>query len=203
MKILGEIPKDIYLACSGGIDSMAILNFLLSGNRNVTLLYFNHNTTHGHEAEKFLIDFCANNNLQLHIGYYKDKVETEESWRNARYDFFSNFKDKPIITCHHLDDNIETFLLGLIRGNSKLIPYSRGNVIRPFLLVSKEKLKRYVSNKNIIWCEDPSNAESFYSRNKIRNQVIPVLKEINPGLSKVFYNKCLFKYQNLIKQKRK
>lgn len=195
MKLLGKLPIKCYLACSGGKDSMTILNFLLKGNREVELLYFNHNTEHGKEAVKFLSKFSKENNIALHVEEYKDTVQTEEAWRNARYNFFSKFKDRPIITGHHLNDNIETYLMSSIKGTEKFIPYSRGNIIRPFLLASREELDNFALKWGVTWIEDPSNSECNYARNKIRNQVIPVLREVNPGLTKVFFNKCLSKYK--------
>lgn len=106
MKLLGRIPSSCYLACSGGKDSMMLLNFLLAGRRDVTVLYFNHNTEHGKEAEHFLHEFCRERNLTLHIGTYYGAEKTEEAWRNARYKFFSFFKNKPLIQNHNLSDSI-------------------------------------------------------------------------------------------------
>lgn len=195
MKILGNIPQKVYLACSGGKDSMMMLHFLLQGRRDVHVLYYNHGTKHGKEAEHFIHEFCKKNNLHLDIGTYFGKDQTEAAWRNARYNFLSFYSNRPIITCHHLNDNIETFLLSTIKGQAKFIPYQRDNIIRPLLLVSRQELDHYAIRNNVSWIEDPSNAETVYSRNKIRNLIVPVIKEINPGLESVFYYKCLTKYE--------
>ena len=195
MKLLGRIPSSCYLACSGGIDSMVMLNFLLAGRRDVTVLYFNHNTEHGKEAEHFLHEFCRERNLTLHIGAYYGAEKTEEAWRNARYKFFSFFKNKPLIQNHNLSENIETYIMSDIKGTAKFIPYQRDNIIRPLLLVTKDEIKQYAEKNKVVWIEDPSNSTSNYDRNKIRNEVIPVLKQINPGLEKTFYYRCLGKYE--------
>lgn len=195
MKLLGNIPKKCYLACSGGVDSMVLLNFLLRGKREVTLLYLNHNTKHGQEAEEFLKAFSKTHNLELIVNKYNGVEQTEEAWRNARYEFFSKYTKMPILQAHNLSENIETWLLSSIKGTSKFIPYKRDNIIRPFLLVSKEEILNYAKRNKIKWIEDPSNSASDYDRNKIRNEIIPVLKEINIGLDKVFRNKCLDKYK--------
>ena len=195
MKLLGRIPFSCYLSCSGGVDSMVMLNFLLAGRRDVTVLYFNHNTEHGKEAEHFLHEFCRERNLTLHIGTYYGAEKTEEAWRNARYKFFSFFKNKPILQCHHINDNIETYIMSDIKGIAKFIPYQRDNIIRPLLLVTKDEIKQYAEKNKVVWIEDPSNSTSNYDRNKIRNEVIPVLKQINPGLEKTFYYRCLGKYE--------
>lgn len=196
MKILGKIPKECYISCSGGVDSMSIVNYVLKGNRDVTILYYNHNTPHGHQAEKFLSDFCLENQIKFLKDVYKGSTMTEQVWREARYNFLSNFKDKEIIQGHNLSDNIETWLFSSVKGTPKFIPYRRDNIIRPFLLVSKEEILKYANNNNVKWIEDPSNKGVDYDRNKIRNKIIPVLKDINPGLNKTFRKKCLNKYQN-------
>lgn len=195
MKLLGKIPKDVYLACSGGKDSMTVLYFLLLGRRNVHVLYFNHNTEHGNEALEFLKDICKSKNIKLSTATYTKNVQTEAMWREERYNFFSAFTDKPIITCHHLQDNIETWLMSSITGTAKYISYSRDNIIRPFLLSSRKDLDRFANNHSVEWIEDPSNSETKYSRNKVRNLVFPVLREINPGIESTFYYRCLAKYE--------
>ena len=195
MKILGSINSSCYIGCSGGRDSMSLLTFLLKGRRNVEILYFNHGTLFADCSEKFLKKFCSENNLKLHIGYYTGNKFTENDWRNSRYEFFSRFKDKPIYLGHHLQDNIETYIMSDMKGTAKFIPYQRDNIIRPFLLVSNKEINEYCVKNNVTWIEDPSNSENNYDRNKIRNQIIPVLKEINPGLERTFYYKCLGKYE--------
>lgn len=197
MQLLGKIPKKVYLACSGGKDSMTILEFLLQGRRDVTLLFCHHGTEHSEEASLFLSQIAEERGLTLHTTKYTGNLNfaTEASWREFRYSFFSQFTDYPIITGHHLRDNIETWLMSSISGTSKFIPYSRDNIIRPFLLSFRRDLDKYANNHNVKWVEDKSNSENKYSRNKIRNLVFPVLEDINPGIETVFYYKCLDKYE--------
>ncbi len=65
IKVIGGIPKNKFgIACSGGVDSMAVLDFLIQGKYKPEVLYFNHNTDHGQQAEKFMIDYCNKNNLK-------------------------------------------------------------------------------------------------------------------------------------------
>lgn len=195
MQLLGKIPEKVYLACSGGKDSMMLLDFLLKGRRDVFVLHFNHGTEHGKEAEHFVHEYCRENKLHASFGmYYEDKFD-EASLRNARYKSFEFFKNRPILTAHKLQDNIETWLMSSIKGTSKFIPYNRENIIRPMLLVSNKEIDDYCLRNNVQWIEDPSNNENNYDRNKIRNQVIPVLKEINLGIEKTFRNKCIEKYR--------
>ena len=196
MKLIGTIPEKVYLACSGGVDSMVVLNYLLKGKRDVELLFYHHNTKTSDEALEFLNSFVQDTKLKLHVGYYNSTKKTENDWRNGRYEFFAKFKDRPIITCHQLDDNIETFFLSTIKGTPKFIPYDRDNIIRPFLLVSKKEFYYHAKRNNIKWAEDITNSQNDHDRNKIRNLVLPVFKEINQGLDKTFFKKCMHKYKN-------
>jgi tRNA(Ile)-lysidine synthetase-like protein len=187
IRLLGKIPKGEFgLACSGGVDSMAIANFLLNGGYYPHILYFNHNTEHGDLAEKFVTDYCRRHNLKLSIGRTELKPESnkEKIWSDLRYDFFSKF-DFPIITCHHLDDCIETYLFSCLRGFQSVIPYSKGNVIRPFLLNEKSVFHNWCINRKVPFIEDESNSCVDYSRNRIRHNIVPEALLVNPGLKTV------------------
>ena len=187
IKVLGKIPKgELGLACSGGVDSMAILNFLLNGGYHPHVLYFNHNTEHGNEAEEFILKYCKTHNLKLTIGRteLKPTSNKEKIWSDARYDFFSKF-DFPVITCHHLDDCVETYIFSCLRGFQSVIPYSKGNVIRPFLLNEKSVFEKWCKDKNVPFIQDESNESLDYSRNRIRHQIVPEALLVNPGLKTV------------------
>ena len=184
IKVLGKLPIGNFgVAVSGGVDSMAVLDFLLKSNRKPKVLYFNHGTEHGKEAYDFVFDYCTKNNLE----FISEKItdiptkNKEKAWSDARYSFFSKF-DFPIITCHHLDDCVETYIFSALRGFLSVIPYRRGNVIRPFLLTKKSDFMKWCINKNVSWIEDKSNESVEYSRNRIRHNIIPEAMEINKGL---------------------
>jgi len=185
IRILNKIPSNVGIACSGGVDSMAILDFLLNGRYNPHVLYFNHNTEHGDEAEKFIKSYCNKNNLKLTIGGtdIKPKNNKEKIWSDLRYEFFSEF-NFPIITCHHLDDCVETYLFSCMRGFQSVIPYTRGNVIRPFLLNEKKVFEDWCERKNVPFIQDKSNFSLDHSRNRIRHKIVPEALKVNPGLKK-------------------
>lgn len=195
MQILGKLDKKCYVGCSGGKDSMTLLHFLLKGRREVEVLHVNHNTEHGREAERFVRSFCFSHSIPFHTVQYEGVKQTEQAWRDFRYSFFSRFKDYPIYLAHTLQDNIETYIMADIKGTAKFIPYQRDNIIRPMLLTFNSEIDRYVEKNKVVWIEDPSNSTSNYDRNKIRNEVIPVLKQINPGLEKTFFKRCIEKYK--------
>jgi tRNA(Ile)-lysidine synthetase-like protein len=185
MKIIRPIPEKVYLACSGGIDSMFALHFLMAGGRDVTPLYFNHGTEFGQSCENFL--------KSLDIGAIYGKIEKtpekgrslEDFWRECRYEFLDQFTDAPVVTAHHLDDQIETLLQGLCHGRlDRVIPHRRGNYIRPFIYVSKQEIKDYAHRHSLTYLNDPSNEDVRFTRNRIRNKIIPELLEVNPGFYK-------------------
>ena len=187
IKVLGDIPKGEFgIACSGGVDSMAILDFLVKGRYNPHVIYFNHNTEHGHEAEKFITDYCKEKSLDLTIGRTElnPTFNKEKIWSDLRYEFFSQF-DFPIMTCHHLDDCVETYLFSCLRGFQSVIPYSKGRVIRPFLLNEKSELEKWCEDKKVPFIQDESNNSVDYSRNRIRHHIVPEALLVNPGLKTV------------------
>jgi tRNA(Ile)-lysidine synthetase-like protein len=186
IKVIGKIPREFGVACSGGVDSMAILDFLLKGGHNPHVLYFNHNTDHGQIAEDFVTKYCQDNNLKLTISRtdLSPKSNKEKIWSDLRYEFFSKF-DFPIITCHHLDDCVETYLFSCLRGFQSVIPYSKGNVIRPFLHNEKSVFYKWCLDKNVPFVEDESNFSVDYSRNRIRHNIVPEALLVNPGLKTV------------------
>lgn len=187
IRVLGKIPKGEFgLACSGGVDSMAVANFLLNGGYYPHILYFNHNTEHGRLAEDFVTKYCRTHNLKLTIERTNltPKSNKEKIWSDLRYQFFSKF-DFPVITCHHLDDCVETYVFSCLRGFQSVIPYSRGNVIRPFLLNEKSVFEKWCQDKRVPFIEDSSNESVEYSRNRIRHNIIPEALIVNPGLKTV------------------
>jgi len=192
IRILGKIPKKVTLACSGGLDSMAALDFLIKGRKEVSVAYFNHGTDHGDIAEKFVQGYCKDNSIPFTAGLISRERSIDESpeehWRNERYSFFNSLDGK-IVTAHHLDDVVEWWVFTSLHGDPRLMPSSNGKIIRPFLSTRKSDLLDWVSRKFVPFVSDPSNDEVRYSRNRIRHNIIPEMIEINPGLSKVIRKK--------------
>lgn len=191
IQIQGKLDREVWVACSGGVDSMAAVDFL-SKNHKVNLMFFDHGTSTSYDAKSFLLSKYYQGDVQLHIGEInRDKQQTEsweEYWRNQRYEWFHLF-DVPIITCHHLDDCVETWIWSSLNGTGKIIPYSNRNVIRPFLLNRKSEFTNWCRNKNVSWIEDSSNQDAKYMRNFIRKELIEKCLVVNPGLHKVIAKK--------------
>ena len=191
-----KLPKKIAIAVSGGPDSMAVLDFLSRSNKEITVLHFNHKTPHAADAERVVSQYCATGNISLIIGelqeYVPAGVSREDFWRKQRYKFFENGADDlPVITCHHLDDVIETWLFTSLHGDPRLIPSQRGRYFRPFLGTHKAILEDWCDRKNVPYVIDPSNVDISFMRNYIRHEIVPKALRVNPGLPKVLRKKII------------
>ncbi len=193
-------PGDrVICALSGGSDSMALLHCLRSLEKDlgitVEAAHFNHKLR-GEESdsdEAFVTEFCRKLRIPLHLGC-EDVAEysrqyhlcIEEAARQCRYRFFQGLQGK-IATAHNADDNLETVLMHLIRGSGLRglcgIPSKRGNVVRPLLWATKTEILSYLEQKQIPYREDSSNQSLAYTRNRMRHQVLPLLRRENPDLA--------------------
>ena len=186
IKLTVPLPKQITIACSGGVDSMAIVDFL-SRKHDITIAHFNHGTQYGERAFRFVANYCSTNNISMLVGFCRTeklkKESQEEYWRRERYDFLKDLG--PVITCHHLDDCVETYIWSSLHGTPKVIPLTRNNVIRPFLTTRKQDFIYWCESHNVPWIEDESNKNSRYTRNYIRNELMPHALHVNPGLPKL------------------
>jgi len=201
--LLSKVPRKIVLACSGGCDSMAALDFLLSGKKEVIVAYFNHGTQHGREAEEFVRAYCEERSLKLFVGSCsKQKKQTqslEEYWREERLSWLNHVSEvecAPVVTCHHLDDAVEWWIFSSFHGNGKVIPPVRKPFLRPFLLTRKDTLVSWNTRKEVPWIEDPSNEKTEFMRNYIRHELIPRVLNVNPGIHKVVAKKIKDLHEN-------
>lgn len=179
-----SVPEKLYVACSGGVDSVAAAA-ILSEWRDVTLCHFGH-ADHASREERKVVELLARElNVPL-ILKDSDKeapqCNKEHAWRNDRYEWFRSL-DGHVATGHTLDDAVEWYLLTCFRGRGEFMPYAHKNVIRPFLITEKKRLIEYAMSRNLLWWEDPTNRDSeFNVRNRIRNNIIPEALKCQPGL---------------------
>jgi len=201
--ITKEFPflKDtkLLIAISGGLDSVVLFHLLHKLNYDVSLAHCNFKLR-GKESDldeefiKNLNQISANQIFTIIFDtekYAKEhKLSTQIAARELRYNWFQKLitehKFEYVLTAHHADDNLETFLIHLTRGSGldgfTGIPKVNGNIVRPLLAFSRKEILNYAKDHDIEWREDASNASNKYIRNKIRHQVLPVLKEINPSI---------------------
>jgi tRNA(Ile)-lysidine synthase len=184
-------PKSISaIACSGGIDSMVLLDFL-NKNHKRDVLFFHHGTETSEKAFHFLTDYCARKEYNLVVGRIEStKIigSAEAFWREHRYKFLNAYNGN-VATAHHLNDAVETWLFTSFHGNGRVIPPINKNVVRPFILVPKSEIVKYQAKHNIPYIDDKTNNDVCHARNRIRNNIMKEVLKINPGINKVIFKK--------------
>jgi tRNA(Ile)-lysidine synthase len=193
----------ILIAISGGLDSVVLTELCHKLDLNISLAHCNFNLR-GNESdadEEFVLQLAEDLEIKVFIENFdtetfaKDhKLSTQMAARALRYHWFQELTEQLhfdyILTAHHADDNLETFLINLSRGTGldglTGIPETNGNIVRPLLNFSRKDLENYALENKIAWREDSSNTSNKYLRNKLRHDVIPVLKDINPQLLQNF-----------------
>jgi tRNA(Ile)-lysidine synthase len=189
IRLLNKIPNKVCLALSGGLDSMVCLDFLIKGKKDILALHFNHGTENSKIYENFVVNFCKDNNINLRVGYLDEEIpkgrSKEDYWRECRYNFLNKEREgRKVITCHHLDDAVETWIFSSLKGESKIIPYERDYIIRPFLLNKRLTLENWQQKNSIPFVQDYSNYDNCFARNFIRNKMMQDVLFINPGIHK-------------------
>lgn len=189
----------LLIAISGGVDSVVMTHLCKQINLDISLAHCNFNLR-GKESdadENFVLQFSEDLELECFIenfdtnAYAKEhKLSTQMAARELRYSWFNELSEQLgfdyVLTAHHADDNLETFLINLSRGTGieglTGIPVINNNLVRPLLPFSREVIEVYAKDNNLSWREDVSNTSVKYLRNKLRLEVIPILKGINPQL---------------------
>ena len=197
--------KRLFLAVSGGMDSMVLLQLFHQLNYEIAVLHCNFSLRNleSDGDEEFVKYYCESKKIPLFVQKFDTKQFAEDAKlsiqvaaRKLRYDwFYEQLADENfdyILTAHHLDDSLETFLINLTRGTGLEgltgIPAQNDKIIRPFLPFSRVEIEKYIQENNLQWREDSSNASDKYFRNKVRHAIVPVLKELNPNLLSSFQN---------------
>lgn len=191
----------ILLAVSGGVDSMVMMHLMHEAQIDFGVAHCNFQLR-GKEsdADERLV---RNISLERGIQYFSEKFNTkvysqenginiQQSARKLRYTWFEKLlKTKGfdrVATAHQSSDQSETILYNLIKGcgisGLRGIPVTNSKVVRPLLFASRAEILEYAKLNNLTWREDKSNSDNKYSRNLIRNSIIPELKLINPGIDR-------------------
>ena len=188
--------KKLLLATSGGLDSMVMVDLFHKSNFEIAMAHCNFQLR-GMESfgdQNFVQDYSEINKIKLFLtqfdteAFAKDyKLSTQVAARELRYNWFYELLETKnydyILTAHHADDNLETFIIHLVRGTGlgglTGIPAHNDKIIRPLLPFSRQEIQEYAHQNKIQWREDSSNASDKYLRNKIRHNLVPILKELN------------------------
>ena len=196
--------KKLLLATSGGLDSMVMVDLFHKLSFEIAIAHCNFQLrgVESFEDQNFVQNYAESNEIKLFVtqfdteAFAKDyKLSTQVAARELRYNWFYELLETEefdyVLTAHHADDNLETFLINLVRGSGldglTGIPAQNENVIRPLLIFSRQEIEQYAKENNIDWREDSSNALDKYLRNKIRHNLIPILKELNTDFLSSFH----------------
>lgn len=195
----------ILVAVSGGKDSVFLLNALIQLKdklfiKKIGVIHINHNLRNGDSDEDEL--FVETLAEKMNLDYFsespdikqmavEEKMSLEAAGRRERYKYFKEYAEQnnydKIATAHTKNDQVETLLMRIFKGTGlkgfRGIPKIRGKIIRPILNISTEEILDYVKKHEIEYREDYTNVMNTYDRNKIRNEIIPLVEEINPNFS--------------------
>lgn len=195
--------EKLLVACSGGLDSVVLTHLLVKSGCDVTLAHCNF-SLRGNESDTDSL-FVLKLAKKLELPVFTETFETEQfadkhglsiqmAARSLRYQWFEELakllKIKYILTGHHLDDDLETFLINFSRGTGLKgltgIPEQNQKIIRPLLEFSREEILAFAERHNLNWREDSSNFSNKYLRNALRLDVIPKWKDTTPDLLQSF-----------------
>ena len=200
--------KKICVALSGGGDSMALFDYLLRHAAEYSVDVCAAHLEHGIRGEQskkdaaFVRAYCEKRRVFLYeksvsgpLYAAEHKPGLEEGARALRYAFFAEVLKKGVdlvCTAHHADDNAETVLFNLFRGSALKgaggIAARQGKIVRPMLGVGKEEISAYLAENEIPFVEDETNADTRYTRNFLRANVLPAVKEIFPACCERVYS---------------
>jgi tRNA(Ile)-lysidine synthase len=206
-KTLFSKKDKILVAISGGLDSVVLTDLLSQLSQvwelDIMLAHCNFHLR-GAESdgdEAFVMSLAQSYGINCFVQHFDTQTLAKENStsiqitaRTLRYAWFEQLRQAHsfdyIATAHHHNDSLETVLLNLTRGTGMAglrgIPVKNNHIIRPLLFATREEIEQYAQNKQIQWREDSSNQQNKYYRNLIRNEVIPLLKKINPNLEHTF-----------------
>ena len=187
----------LLLAISGGVDSVVLADLCAKAKLNFSLAHCNFNLRgeESDEDEKFVVALAEAMDVEVFTEnfdtetYAKDAgISIQMAARELRYNWFeelsSMLKFDYLLTAHHANDNLETFLINLVRGTGleglSGIKDVHNDIIRPLLPFTRKEIEAYAETHKISWREDSSNASTKYLRNKIRHDIVPLLEQINP-----------------------
>ena len=188
--------KSFLLALSGGPDSMVLADLFTRCNIPFQAAHVNYHLRgkDSDDDQRIAEEFCRKNNVKFHLYSVREEEKPECSiqlWaRDLRYAFFRKIMQEEgldtLVTAHHLNDQAETFFINLLRGSGirglSGMPENENQILRPLLPFTKKEIYDYAEKEGIPFREDLSNKKNIYVRNRLRNEIIPKLEEINPHL---------------------
>ena len=191
------------ICCSAGVDSVVLFHLMLSVNKNIIVAHCNFKLrgVESDKDEEFVMTLCEENSIKFYSKSFDIKKIKENSnnsiqmiARDLRYEFFNKISNElkinHILTAHHLNDSLESFIINISRGSGldglTGVPMLNGKIKRPLIDFEKQEIINYAKNKNLRWREDSSNKLNSYLRNKVRNNIINELEDLEGNFLKNF-----------------
>lgn len=198
---LFEPGDPVLLAVSGGVDSMVMAELFHRAGYNFAIAHCNFGLrgAESNQDERFVASIAESYGVKLFVKHFKtreyagfNKISVQMAARTLRYEWFDELLAtegfKTVATAHHLDDQIETFFINILRGTgiSGLhgILANRRGIVHPMMFAYRRQIEEFAGDEAIGFREDSSNHSSKYLRNKIRHDLMPLLGEINPEFRK-------------------
>jgi tRNA(Ile)-lysidine synthase len=194
-----SVPNKVIVACSGGPDSMALLEYCRLGKKDVAALHIHHGTNASSEGLVLVQEYCDKHNILLfsrgtgarELGKLP-RVSDEQFWSEKRASIYRAFQsadnERIVITGHTLDDAMEWWLLSAFRGNPLLLPWQGLHTYRPALLVDRCELRHFAETRGVPFIDDPTNVGHANDRAKLRT--LP-LEALFPQIRGTIRNKLL------------
>ncbi|MBR4128966.1 MAG: tRNA lysidine(34) synthetase TilS [Bacteroidaceae bacterium] len=189
------------VALSGGADSVALLLGLLHLGQPLVAAHCNFHLR-GEESdadEAFVRQLCEEKGVKLYVEHFdteayakQQRISIEMAARELRYDYFEKLRQQlgatSIAVAHHRDDNVETLLLNLVRGSGLkglcAMQPQNGFIVRPMLNISRTEIEVFLKEAQQPFRTDSTNTDTAYKRNKIRHELLPLLRELNPSIDR-------------------
>ncbi|HLO90004.1 MAG: tRNA lysidine(34) synthetase TilS [Chloroflexota bacterium] len=193
--------EPVLLAVSGGVDSMVLAELFHRAGYNFAIAHCNFGLrgSESNQDEAFVASMAESYRVRFFVKHFKtreyagfNKISVQMAARTLRYEWFEELLStegfNAVATAHHLDDQIETFFINVLRGTGisglhGILPF-RINIIHPMMFAFRRQIEEFASDEAISYREDSSNRTTKYVRNKIRHDLIPLLAEINPEFRK-------------------
>lgn len=181
----------IFVGFSGGVDSVVLLHKLKQQHNQITAIHVNHHISKNSDRwETFCREFCHAHDIHFIAAPVYMEVPSETEARKHRYKAYRECCSE-IYLAHHSDDDVETMMFKMIRGCGltgltglkDVITYDGLTIHRPLLKTTKEEIYHYATNHGLSWVTDESNSDTSYSRNYLRNKIIPAIKGKFPAFT--------------------
>ncbi len=192
--------KNIVVSFSGGIDSVVLVDLLISCgySKNLLIIHYNHLNRRGNaKDEEFVRSFCKERDLDFQIIRLEGLPQSnfESTARDRRYKSLKSIaKGYPLLFGHHIDDSFEWSLMQQFKSsslrNSIGIPLVNENIVRPLMCFSKIQILYYAKLRDLEFSQDPTNASLNYERNYVRNIIVPAIKKKYPSYLKNYVSRA-------------